>query len=181
MTKDQIKYGAWNVEKGFVPPKESLTFFNQYKPSEKLSLFITQTDLAPYQQQKNIQDWCNKLPFLDEVRFLWLPSKVNQEIFDTVCKMSNLEGIWIKWSGIKNLDHLSQLENLKHFRLGSSSQVEDIEVLGSMTNLESLELEQLNKISDFKPIGNLNELEGLGIDGGMWTCLLYTSPSPRDS
>jgi len=178
MTDDQIKYSPWHIEKGFVPPKESVTFFDQYNMSDKLSLFITQTNLTPNQQKKNIEEWSERLPELNLVKFLWLPSKVNQKIFDAICKLPNLEGVWIKWSGIKNLDRLTQLKNLKHFKLGSSSQLDSIEVLESMVNLETLELEQLNKISDFNVVRNLKQLKGLGLDGGMWTAQKIDSLEP---
>ncbi len=178
MTDAQIKYGTWNIKKGFVPPKDSVTLFDEYRPSDKLSLVVTQTNLTSYQQQKNIDEWCDKLPALSEVKFLWMPSKVNQKIFDAVCKMSNIEGLWIKWSGIKKLDQLAQLKNLKYFKLGSSSQVESIEALESLTNLETLELEQLNKITNFNVIGSLTQLQGLGLDGSLWTAQKIDSLEP---
>lgn len=103
------------------------------------------------------------------MKFLWLPSKVSQKIFDSICEMENLEGLWIKWSGIKSINNISKLKELKHFHLGSSSQVEDISVLGDMKNLVTLETEQLNKIVDFSVIGKLTQLQGLGIDGSIWT------------
>lgn len=178
MTDAQIRYGFWHIEKGIVPPKDFATYFDQYRGSEKLRLIITQTNLSSYQQKKNVEDWCNRLSELKQVKYLWLSSKVNQMIFDAVCTMPNLEGVWIKWSGIKKLDNLPQLKKLKHVKLGSSSQVESIEVLEAMTNLETLELEQLNKISDFTPISNLTQLKGLGIDGGMWKAQVIESLAP---
>ncbi|TXG35623.1 leucine-rich repeat domain-containing protein [Seonamhaeicola maritimus] len=181
MTKAQIKYGPWNIKNGFIPPKVSITYFENYRHSDKLSLFITQTNLTSYQQKKNIEIWCKKLPYLHEIKFLWLPSKVNQKIFDSICQMTNLEGVWIKWSGIKNLDNLIKLDKLKHLKLGSSSQVESIEILGKMTKLETLELEQLNKVSDFSVISRLKQLEGLGIDGSMWTAQKIDTLEPLRS
>ena len=178
MTEKQIKYGVWHIEKGFISPNNSVTLFEDYKPSEKLNLYITQTNLKPSHQKKNYEDWCERLPELNEVKFLWLPSKVNQKIFDAVCQMPSLEGLWIKWSGIKNIDNLIQLKNLKHLHLGSSSQVENIEVLGRLYNLETLETEQLNKISDFSVISNLTQLQGLGLDGSIWTAQKIDSLEP---
>ncbi|MCV9388573.1 hypothetical protein [Reichenbachiella ulvae] len=169
MTEKQIKHGVWHVTKGFVSPSKSITLLKDYRPVEKLNLLITQTHLKPYDQRKNYENWCKRLPELEEVKFIWLPSKVNQKIFEAVCKMPNLEGLWIKWSSIKHIDNLIHLGKLKHLHLGSSSQVENIDVLGSLHNLESLETEQLNKISDFSVLSNLSQLQGLGIDGSIWT------------
>ncbi len=92
--------------------------------------------------------------------------------------MPNLEGLYIKWSGIKKLDYLSDLKKLKYFKLGDSSQIESIEVIKTMANLETLELVQLNKICDFDIIKDLTNLEGLGIDGGMWTAQKINTLEP---
>ncbi len=169
MTEKQIKDGVWHLDGSFSSSDDSITQLEEYKTTEILNLWITQTSMSSYQQKKLIDAWCEKLPKLLEVKYIWLPSRVNQKIFDAVCQMENLEGIWIKWSGIKNIDNLIQLKKLKHLHLGSSSQVESIEVLGKLTNLETLETEQLNKISDFSILANLTQLEGLGIDGSIWT------------
>lgn len=181
MTSTQIKYGPWHIKKGFVPPKNAITLYEDYLPSKKLSLALTQTGLSPYQQNKNIEVWCNKFSELSEIKLLWLPSRVSQKIFDAVCELPSLEGIWIKWSGIKNLNNIVKLKKLKHFKLGSSSQVESIEVLGELKQLESLELEQLNKISDFGVISKLRDLQGLGMDGSMWTAQKIDSLDPLRS
>lgn len=168
LSKDQIIRSIWHVDGKFGQPKSSVTKFDNYRPTDKLCLFITQTNLKDSEQRKNINIWCNELPNLNEIKQLWLPSRVNQKLFDAVCKMSNLEVLYIKWSGIKSIKNLPMLTNLQHFRLGGSAQVESIEALGEMTNLITLETEQLNKISDFSVLSKLIQLEGLGIDGGMW-------------
>ena len=176
MNENIIKYGFWNSEDYNHIKYKSVIFFEDYKPSEKLRLLITQLDfiatkkeLTSTQLKKIVKSWCEKLPELKEVKILWLPSRVTQEIFDSICEMENLEGLWIKWSGIKNIENLKKLKKLKHLHIGSSSQIESIEVLSEMKSLITLETEQLNKISDFSVIGNLTQLQGLGIDGSMWT------------
>lgn len=178
MTDTLIQYGPWHIQNGFERPTNSVTLFQDYQPSERISLFLTQTKLTSYQQKKNIEEWRQKLPELKEVKFLWLPSKVNQKIFDSICEMTNLEGLWIKWSGIKNIDGLVKLKKLKHFHLGSSSQVQSIDILEIMKCLETLELEQLNLITDFSALKYLINLKGLGIDGSMWTAQKIESLKP---
>ncbi|HSG43758.1 MAG TPA: hypothetical protein VLA72_11435 [Anaerolineales bacterium] len=149
---------------------EHITHFRDYKPSETLVLEITQLDhISYYRQTKIVDQWCAELPNLKEVKHLGFVSRVNQKMFDAACKMPNLKGMFIKWSGIKNLDALRSAKKLRHLWLGSSSQVESIDVLGEMTSLLTLELQQLNKISDFGVLSRLTDLEGLGIDGSMWT------------
>jgi len=176
MNENIIKKGFWNSENFNHLNIKTTIFFEDYEPNEKLRLLITQLDynstkrdLTPTQLKKLIESWCVKLPELKEVKYLWLPSKVSQKIFDSICEMENLEGLWIKWSGIKSINNINKLKKLKHLHLGSSSQVEDINVLGEMKSLITLETEQLNNIIDFSVIGKLTQLEGLGIDGSIWT------------
>ncbi|WP_139063732.1 leucine-rich repeat domain-containing protein [Flagellimonas eckloniae] len=170
MTEEFIKQGFWNTTQFNRINQDSITDIEEYNDSDKLSLFITQlSDRSAYQQNKLVDKWCSKLPELDKVKYLWLPSRVNQKIFNAICNMPNLEGLWIKWSGIKSIDELINLKKLKHLHLGSSSQINDIGMLSSLPSLKTLHMEQLNKISDFRCIGKLTQLIGLGIDGSIWT------------
>ncbi|QNR25168.1 leucine-rich repeat domain-containing protein [Croceimicrobium hydrocarbonivorans] len=178
MTEQQLKKGYWHVDKESKLPNQVISLVDDYLPAERLRLLITQTHLSPYQQKKNYEHWCEILPSLSEVKTLYLPSKVNQKIFDAVCQMPNLEGLHIKWSGIKKLDSLVNLKKLKHFYLGSSSQVQSIEVFTELSNLESLETENLKLISDFSAIAKLQQLQGLGINGSMWTAQKIDSLEP---
>lgn len=170
MNEEIIRKGFWSSEDFNHLNIPTTTFFEDYKPNEKLRLLITQLErYKATQLNKIVESWCTKLPELKEVKILWLPSKVSQKIFDSICKMENLEGLWIKWSSIKSIDNVNKLKNLKHLHLGSSSQLENINVLGEMKSLITLEIQQLNNITDFSVIGKLTQLEGLGINGGNWT------------
>jgi len=169
LTKEQIQWGYWNWQRAQKLVPDHITYFEEYEPSETLVLNLTQLDVGSYRQNKNIDRWCNELPNLGEVKHLWFVSRVNQKMFAAACKVPNLEGLFVKWSGIKNIESLRIAKNLQHLHLGSSSQVESIEVLGELESLLTLDLQQLNKISDFSIISKLASLEGLGIDGSIWT------------
>jgi hypothetical protein len=170
MTEEIIKNGFWCVPENNHIKYKSVTEIKYYKPTKKLQLHITQLDSkTALQQKKLIESWCEFLPTIDDLDFIWLPSRVNQQIFDAICQIKSLKGLWIKWSGIKNIDRITNLRSLEHFHLGSSGQVESIECLSEMTSLSTLNLEQLNKIIDFSPLSKLTQLEGLGVDGSIWT------------
>ncbi|MCU0438704.1 MAG: hypothetical protein MUC49_12405 [Raineya sp.] len=176
MNEDIIKKGFWNTEEYNDFNIKITTFLEDYEPTEKLRLLITQLEhnsikrkLTATQSKKLIDSWCVKLPELKEVKYLWLPSRVSQKIFDSICEMENLEGLWIKWSGIESINNINKLKNLKHLHIGSSSKIEDISILGEMKSLITLKTEQLSKITDFSVIGKLTQLEGLGIDGSITT------------
>lgn len=170
LSQEQIRYGFWNWGSTRDWPPKFITDFDNYTPTKNLSLNITQLDDYTYHQQSKIVDqWCRELPNLQEVKYLWFVSRVNQKMFEAACRVPYLEGLFIKWSGIKDISSLQNATGLQHLHLGSSSQVESIEILGSLIGLATLNLQQLNKISDFSILANLTALEGLGIDGGMWT------------
>jgi len=170
LSKEQIRWGYWNWLRAQKRVPKEITYYEDYKPAETLVLEITQLDrVSTYRQNKIVDQWCAELPNLEEVKYLWFVSRVNQKMFDAACQVPNLEGLFIKWSGIKNIDSLRIPKGLRHLRLGGSSQVESIDVLGELDSLVTLDLQQLNKISDFSILSKLTNLEGLGLDGGMWT------------
>jgi hypothetical protein len=136
---------------------------------ERLNVACTQTALAPSAARRLVADWCARLPLLRNVRTLWFSSRVSQQLFDAACSMSELEGLYIKWSGIKQVDHLADLRRLAYFHLGSSTGVTSIEPLREMTRLRWLGLENLQRVRDFGVLGNLTQLEGLTLEGDMET------------
>lgn len=169
MTDEQIKKGFWYRDKNNNWTPDSITYFENYIPGTRLNLNITQLNLGPGDQKKLLKFWFNELPKLTSVKYLWFSSRVNQEMFEAACNMENLEGLYIKWSGIKQLDSLIKLKNLKHLHLGSSAQVESIRVFKNINWLTTLNLEQLNKVTDFDDIAGMTNLNGLGVDGSIWT------------
>jgi len=169
MTDEQIKKGFWYWDMDNNWPPKSITYIENFRPVTKLNLNITQLGLKSGDQKKLIQFWYNELPKLTSVKYLWFCSRVNQEMFEAACNMENLEGLYIKWSGIKTIDSLKKLKNLKHLHIGSSGQVENIRVFRDINWLTTLCLEQLNKVTDFNDIAGTTNLEGLGIDGSIWT------------
>lgn len=168
MTDKEIRNGFWYWDRENNWPPESITLFEDFNNQTKLNLNITQINVSATEQKRIFKKWSAEFPNLKGVKYLWFCSKVNQQMFDSVCEVENLEGLYIKWSGIKNIEKIVKLKNLKHLHIGSSSQLESIEILSQMKNLISLNLEQLNKISDFSPLSTLTNLQGLGIDGNMW-------------
>lgn len=182
LSAEQIRWGPWYSNLSRDWPPEHITYFRDYRPSDTLSLNITQLDRVSYYRQTRIVDrWCAELPDLEEVKYLWFVSRVNQKMFDAACRVPNLEMLFIKWSGIKSLEALRVPRKLRHLWLGSSAGVESIDVLGELDSLVTLELQQLNKITDFRVLSRLTRLEGLGINGGMWTAQKIDTLQPLGS
>lgn len=169
MTAEEIKNGIWTTERLNHMNKSTVTEITDYSGSKDLRLYITQlTDRSSYQQSKLVKEWCKALPSFKSIEHLWLPSRVNQKIFDAICDLPNLKTLWIKWSGIKRIDKIENLSNLQHLHIGSSSQIESIQPINKLNSLITLETEQLNKISNFDSLAELTQLKGLGIDGSIW-------------
>ena len=169
MKAEEIKNGIWTTERLNHINKSTVTELTEYDGSSDLRLYITQlTDRSSYQQSKLVKEWCKTLPTFKSIEHLWLPSSVNQKMFDAICELPNLKTLWIKWSGIKRIEKIERLSKIQHLHIGSSSQIESIQPLAKLNTLITLETEQLNKISNFEFLGVLTQLEGLGIDGSIW-------------
>ena len=91
-----------------------------------------------------------------------------QALFDAACRVKSLEGLYIKWSGLANIDALQESSELRYFHLGSSTGLRSIDPLSRHQQLKWLGLENLKRIRDFEPVGELTELEGLTLEGSMW-------------
>jgi len=175
--EQRLKYfWYWNPEDRF--PPEPLTKPEQFEGGERINIACTQTNLSAREERSIIKAWCELLPHLNGIRFLWFSSRVRQEMFDATCQLSSLEGLYIKWSGIVDLDNLQRLEGLKYFHLGQSSRLNSIEPLGNCHGLRWLGLELLSRIRDLKSLEPLVELEGLSLEGSMSTPWRVSSLEP---
>ena len=156
-----------------------IAYPEEYKETELLMVECTQINgLKPTEQKKLIEKWCKAFPLLEKVKYLHFVSRVPQNIFESVCMMTNLSALSIKWSSIKDISSLSTLKNIRYFHLGSSSQVESIDILRNMENLIYLSLENIKRINDIKPLSSLKNLVGLSICGSMWTTQVVETLEP---
>ena len=136
-----------------------------YDGSERLSISCTQTELPAKAQRDLLRLWCEALPGMSKVRYLWFHSKVPQELFEAACRIPRLEGLYVKWSSIYTLDPLAQPKHLKYVRIGSSPGIAGISCLAGLAHLRWLELDNLKLVSDLAPIETLTRLQGFGFTG----------------
>lgn len=165
LSRSDVESGFWRYRPDDGFPPGPIRYVQSYDGSTRLNVSCTQTELSFYEQNKLVGEWCQFLPTLTEVRFLWFSSRVSQPLFDAACSIPNLTGLYVKWSGIKSLEALQQLSGLRYLHLGSSSQVESIERLSSLGTLKVLELENLKRIQQLDPLAGLSGLEGLALWG----------------
>ncbi len=143
------------------PPK-SIRYPSEYDGSDRLNIVCTQTELKTSEQNKLVNSWCEALPNTDKVEYIWFSSKTTQELFDAVCEMKSLKGLYIKWSGIKSIDKITKAKNLRYLHIGSSPSLSPLEPLSQLPNLEWLELENIRACEDLSFTKNFTNLKGLG-------------------
>ena len=160
MTQHDIEKGFWYYKPEIKFPPYGINLFEDYHEDENLNLFLT--------NKSEVKLWSKYLPTLDKVKFLWISSNVNQEIFESVCQMKNLVGLNIETTTVKNVDKIANINKLSFLRLANFTKIESVKTLGSLNNLKVLELENFEKISDFEVIGKLKNLQGLSICGSMY-------------
>jgi hypothetical protein len=170
MTEKQIEHGFWLWDKTNGFPPDSITYPNEYKGQKKVNIACTQRlDMTPTEQKKLVKDWSQFLPTCEDIEMLWFTTHTTPQLFDSVCKLDKLVGLNIKWSSTKSLDDISNLNDLKYLRIGSSAKIESIKPITTLTKLEVLVIENFKKISDFSLLATLINLKFLSIEGSMYT------------
>ena len=162
---DQARAGFWAYRSDHDFPPEAIRHPSEYDGGRYLNLACTQTDLKPAAQRKLVESWCEALPGLDKVEFLWLSSRVNQPLLDAACQMKSLKGLHISWSGIKSLDSIARLRGLRYLYLGSSPSLASLVPLEEAAPLEWLELENIAACADLSFLAAHPSLKGLGVSG----------------
>ena len=149
-------------------PPESVREPQEFGTGSRLNIVCTQTELSASAQKKIVRAWCERLPTLKGVEYLWFNSRVPQELFDAACSVPGLKGLYLKWSGIKRIDAIAKAVSLRCLHIGSSAGLQSIEPLQEMTELTWLGTENLKHISSLDPLRSLTCLEGLSVEGSMW-------------
>ena len=157
----------WRPESNFSPP--AVVRPEEFDGTERLNIACTQTALAAREQRAIVRAWCDILPTLKGIRFLWFSSRVLGDLFEAACRVAELEGLYIKWSGIEDLSSIEHSHSLRYFHLGQSGRVVSIKPLEDCRHLRWLDLELLSKITNLEPVGRLAGLEGLSLEGSMGT------------
>jgi len=157
--------GFWQHRPTIDFPPRAIRFPDDYNGEKNLNISCTQTDLTATQQKKLVTSWCEILPKLESVKFIWFSSRTTQEMFDTVTKMKNVEGVYIKWSGIKSIENIVNMPNLKYLHIGSTPSLSPLTPISKLNKLEWLELENIKACSDLTFLEGMHHLKGLSIEG----------------
>lgn len=169
LSEKDIQFGFWNIN---LREPKYLKFDDPNIRKEK-SLGIGFYD--EYNKAREIKEWNKKIESLDNVEYLWTYHKLNQETFDIIARMKSLKGLNIKWSSIKTIKAIENLERLQNLDLGLSTGIIDLSPIISLKNLITFETENLKRINNWDVLKYSNQLEGLGVSGGMYQTLKLDS------
>jgi Leucine-rich repeat (LRR) protein len=116
--------------------------------------------------RRELEDkWIDLLPSLNFVKVLSVRHRVNQNFFEAVCKVKNLEQLHFWSSTVEDLSSISKLQNLSHLGLDSFSRLTDISPILTLKNLQLLSIENSFKIENYDIIGQMGQLLGLKLSG----------------
>ena len=144
-------------------PPESVRSPDEFEGGARLNVVCTQTELPSSAQRKLVRSWCDVLPTLKGVEYLWFHSRVPQALFDAACAVPNLKGLYVKWSGIKSVASIEKAACLRSLHIGSSAGLQSIDPLARMIGLRWLGLENIKRVSCLEPLASLTRLKGLGL------------------
>ncbi|MBL8516964.1 MAG: hypothetical protein JNM76_08340 [Betaproteobacteria bacterium] len=146
-------------------PPRAIQQPDEWPGGERLSLACTQTALKPAEQKKLLARWCELLPTLKGIRFLWLQSRCPQELFEAACSVEGLEGLYVKWGPMTDLRPIAAAPRLKYLHIGSAPSLAPMEALADLKQLEWLELANIRALEDLAFLRSLTTLRGLGLAG----------------
>jgi Leucine-rich repeat (LRR) protein len=149
---------------------------DEYVTADRAS--IDAESLHLYIEPRERTRWVRQLPRMNRLRFLEVKSRPNQELFEAICRVPNLERLNIYWSNIVDLEPVRSLRKLTHFNLGSSPKVKSLEPLGELRSLSALGLIAPRSCSDLQPVGKLTRLRGLSLGARDYTTHVYDSLVP---
>lgn len=111
------------------------------------------------------EQWKQKLPNLNHIKRLDLRHRVDQDYFDSICKMENLEVLNIWTSTVTDISSIIKLTKLRALSLSNFSLLEDISSLIELKSLESLSILASFKITNYELIGKMKWLKSLELGG----------------
>ena len=109
--------------------------------------------------------WMELLPRLDLVKRMSVRHTINQEFFEAICKMKNLDHLHLGSSTVEDISSISKLEKLQRLELNSFSRLTDISPILTLKNLELLSIENSFRVENYELIGQITQLKGLRLGG----------------
>lgn len=90
---------------------------------------------------------------------------LTQPLFEAICRMPALQGLYIKWGKLTDATALQQLRQLRFLHIGSAPRLQPLDVLAKLPELQWLELENVQAATDTAFLLPLKGLRGLSLQG----------------
>ncbi|WP_053990049.1 leucine-rich repeat domain-containing protein [Mangrovimonas sp. TPBH4] len=128
--------------------------------------YLQEKDLSNSNLKKLRSEWQKVFPKLDNLKYLYLGHRVNQEYFEAVCQIPNLKGLWVKTSQIKDFSPIGNLRELEQLNFGGSLAIPNLEGIQNLTNLKYCVLDKFFGLESLNELSNLKSLKKLHLFGG---------------
>lgn len=112
---------------------------------------------------------------------MWVSSRTTQGLFEAVCEIPNLQGLFIEWGRITDLSPLLRSTHLQYLHIGSAPGARQVECLADLHNLIVLEIEHIPALHSLAPVAHLTQLQGLAVIGSTWSTQVVASLAPLRS
>jgi hypothetical protein len=132
---------------------------------ENLRIALIYEKHSKKKKEQLLGEWMTLLPKLKNIKRVTLVYPLNQEFFEYVCQMPNLEFITLSSLKIEDVSPIANLKNLNRLYIDSCHRMTTISSLASLKNLEYLSIENCHNIKDLELIGQLTNLKALSLNG----------------
>lgn len=177
----KIRPDIWGQISSSGGEPKAISYPHEFDGSDRLNIWCTQTNLTPAKQKELVREWCELLPSLQNLRYLWFSSCVNQELFEAACRVPTLEGLYLKWNVLSDIRSIVALSGLKYLHLGNSGRLKSIEPLRELAHLAWLEVTGFSRTPSLEVLEGLCNLVGLAFVGVEGKKLSVVSLRPLES
>jgi len=133
---------------------------------EAISMALDFPTASSKKTRKEIEDtWINTLPKLEKLKTLAVKHRLNQNFFEVICQLPNLERLYFFGSNVEDISSIAKLTKLQRLNLHSFTRLTDISPLSSLENLKVLSIDNCFKVKNYEIIGELTGLIGLELCG----------------
>lgn len=133
---------------------------------ESISMALDCPTGSSKKTRKEIEDtWISTFPKLEKLKALAVKHRLNQNFFEAVCQLPNLERLYFFGSNVEDISSIAKLTKLQRLNLHSFTRLTDISSLSSLGNLKVLSIENCFKVENYEIIGKLTGLIGLELCG----------------
>lgn len=136
--------------------------------SEFLSPDYSQEEDLSYSNIKKLRNkWIDILPTLENLKYLFLGHRVNQDYFEAICKIPNLKGLEVKVSQITDFSSIGKLKQLEDLNFCGSKGIASLKGIEQLTNLKYCRLSHIFGVNTITELSVLKSLEKLVLFGSI--------------